>query len=134
MRASGNEQGINKLRPKAFCENIQMKKDFCAKLTFYQQIFLYPHSFPWQTNSHKKSKVKTLFVDGLSWVGGRILSRQNLSNVTKFVCQWSLKGHFGQWIDIHCDTTVQNKSRDLYCQGIIQEFNLGAGSHVSITL
>ena len=35
------------------------------------------------------------------WVGGRILNRQNLLNVTKVVCQWSLKGHFGQWIDIY---------------------------------
>ena len=33
------------------------------------------------------------------WVGG-ILNRQNLLNEAKVVCQWSLKGDFGQWIDI----------------------------------
>ena len=32
---------------------------------------------------------------------GGILNKQNLSNVKKVVCQWSLKGHFEQWIDIH---------------------------------
>ena len=30
-----------------------------------------------------------------------VLIKQNLLNVTTFVYQWSLKGHFGQWIDIH---------------------------------
>ena len=34
------------------------------------------------------------------WVGGGMLNRQNLLNVTKVVCQWTLKGHFWQWIDI----------------------------------
>ena len=35
-------------------------------------------------------------------VGERgVLDRQNMLNLTKVVCQWFLKGHFGQWIDIH---------------------------------
>ena len=32
--------------------------------------------------------------------GGEVLNRQNLFNLTKFAFQWSLKEHFGQWIDI----------------------------------
>ena len=37
-------------------------------------------------------------------------------------------------VDRHTlDTPVQNKSGDLYYQGIIKESNLGIGSHVSIT-
>ena len=56
-----------------------------------------------------------------------ILNRQNLLNTTKVVCRWSLKGHFGQWIDIRWI------HRSKINQGIIQEFNLGVSSHVSIT-
>ena len=33
------------------------------------------------------------------WVGG-ILNKQNLLNEIKVVCPWSLKGDFGQQIDI----------------------------------
>ena len=33
--------------------------------------------------------------------GGGVLNRRNELNMTKVVYQWSLKGHSGQWIDIH---------------------------------
>ena len=33
--------------------------------------------------------------------GGGLLNRQNFLSVINFTCQWSLKGHLGQWIDTH---------------------------------
>ena len=41
-----------------------------------------------------------MIFSGLGGGGGEVLNRQNLLNITKVFCQWSLKGHFGQWIDI----------------------------------
>ena len=37
------------------------------------------------------------------------VKKKNLLNVRKVVCQWSLKGHFGQWIDIHwiCQSRIR---------------------------
>ena len=48
--------GLQQFDDKAICENIQPKKDFCPKLTFSQQIFLFLHPFPQHANSHKEFK------------------------------------------------------------------------------
>ena len=32
---------------------------------------------------------------------GGLLNKQNLLSMIKVTCEWSLRRHFGQWIDTH---------------------------------
>ena len=83
-----------------FVKTFSQYKVFVRNLPFLYRFSLTPTPFLRRQILIGNSKV-------ICWrslneqVGGCLLNRQNLLNVTNVVCQWSLKGHFGQWIDTH---------------------------------